>query len=79
MDAGYTQTQLANEIGNVHSQFVSNWERGLCAPPSHSLPRLINILKLQPEKLVEVMVADSKIEIEKKIYAKRQTRRKKAV
>lgn len=76
LDAGYTQAELARELGNIHSQFVSNWERGLCAPPSYSFSKLINLLSLNREKMVDVMVEDSKIAIEQKVYMKKQSRRK---
>ncbi len=71
VDAGFTQAELASKLGDVHSQFVSNWERGLCAPPGHSLHKLIDLLKLNREKLVEVMLADSKIVIQGKVYKKK--------
>ena len=35
-----SQAKLAKKIG-VHVQFVSNWERGLCAPPDHCLKKLL--------------------------------------
>jgi transcriptional regulator with XRE-family HTH domain len=71
IDAGYTQNELANSLGDIHSQFVSNWERGLCAPPGHSLHRLIDVLKLNREKLVDVMLEDSRTEIESKVFKKK--------
>lgn len=71
IDSGLTQAELASSLGDVHSQFVSNWERGLCAPPGHSLHKLIDILKLNREKLVDVMLADSRSVIESKVYKKK--------
>ena len=61
LDSGYTQSELASSLGDVHSQFVSNWERGLCAPPGHSLHKLIDVLKLNREKLVDVMLDDTRM------------------
>jgi transcriptional regulator with XRE-family HTH domain len=71
LDSGYTQSELAASLGDVHSQFVSNWERGLCAPPGHSLHKLIDVLRLNRDKLVEVMLEDSRIVIESKIFKKK--------
>ena len=71
VDAGYTQAELAASLGDVHSQFVSNWERGLCAPPGHCFQKLIDLLKLNRDKLVEVMLADARVEIESKVYKKK--------
>ncbi len=67
----YTQAGLALSLGDVHSQFVSNWERGLCAPPGHCLAKLIDILKLNRVKLMDVMLEDSRAEIEAKIFKKK--------
>ena len=71
VESGYTQAELAGKLGDVHSQFVSNWERGLCAPPSHAFQDLIAILKLSRERLVEVMLTDSQKVIESKVYKKK--------
>lgn len=65
-----TQAELAEKLGDVHAQFVSNWERGLCAPPGHCFPKLINVLGLNREKLVKVMLSDSKKVIQSKILGK---------
>lgn len=78
IDSGLTQAELASKLGDVHSQFVSNWERGLCAPPGHSLHKLIDLLKISRDKLVDVMLADSKAIIESKVYKKKPKNGKKA-
>lgn len=65
-----SQGDLATLLKRVHIQFVSNWERGICAPPGHSFQKLIDILKLNRAHLVDVMLEDSKAEIEKKVYKK---------
>ena len=67
-----SQSELAHSLKNVHVQFVSNWERGLCAPPGHSFQKLIDVLNLDKEKLVEVMLADSKNTIEARVYKKKR-------
>lgn len=65
-----TQSELADLLGNVHVQFVSNWERGICAPPNHCFEKLIEVLNLSRDKLVKVMVEDSKLIISAKVYKK---------
>lgn len=76
LKAGLTQTELATQLGNVHTQFVSNWERGLCAPPNHCFQKLINLLDIDRDKLVKVMVADSKKLIADKVYSKPNTQKR---
>jgi transcriptional regulator with XRE-family HTH domain len=78
IEAGYTQAELASSLGDVHSQFVSNWERSLCAPPGHSLQKLIDLLKLNRDKLVDVMLMDSRAEIEARVYKKKAKAGRKA-
>lgn len=69
--AGYTQAELAEKL-KVHTQFVSNWERGICAPPSHCFQQALDVLKVDRKKAVDVMLLDSKLIIESKIYTKKK-------
>jgi len=71
VEAGMTQSELALALGGIHSQFVSNWERGLCAPPGHSFQALIKVLGIKREALLEVMVADARAGIKKRVYSKK--------
>lgn len=71
LSAGFTQTELSQSL-KVHVQFVSNWERGLCAPPSHCFHHLIDVLDLNREHIVNAMVSDSKRAIEAKVFKKKK-------
>lgn len=51
--AGLTQAELGNAC-EIHSQFVSNWERGICMPPKHALKDLARTLKLTNKDRVEL-------------------------
>lgn len=75
VSAGFTQAELANSLGDIHVQFVSNWERGRCAPPHHCFQKLISVLSLSRKTLVDRMVADSKIAVEKRIYQTKAVRK----
>lgn len=44
---GLTQAGLGEKC-EIHAQFVSNWERGLCAPPKHAHKLLAKALNLGP-------------------------------
>ena len=70
LESKFTQRKLATKLGNMESQFVSNWERGLCAPPSHAFEKIIEVLKLNRSKLVEIMLEDSRKNIESKVFKK---------
>jgi transcriptional regulator with XRE-family HTH domain len=70
-----TQAEVAEALRDVHVQFVSNWERGLCAPPAHSFQRLIEVFKLDRDRLVDVMLTDAKSEIEAKVFKKKSKKK----
>lgn len=70
-NSGFTQVELSEAL-KVHVQFVSNWERGLCAPPNHCFEKLVQVLNLNRDTLVKVMVDDSKRLIELKVFSKRK-------
>lgn len=71
VEVGLTQKELAHKIGDLNSQFVSNWERGLCAPPGHSFQKIIELLKADRNEVVEVMLIDSRRAIESKVFPSR--------
>ena len=58
-----TQAELAEELGDVHVQFVSNWERGLCQPPMHKYRKLIKFLKINEVDLRYEMLRDAENQI----------------
>jgi transcriptional regulator with XRE-family HTH domain len=68
VESGYTQAEVASALGGIHSQFVSNWERGTCSPPGHSFHTLIKLLKINQNELVEIMVEDARSDIKKRIF-----------
>lgn len=74
LQAKYTQASLAEKLNGMHNQFISNWERGLCAPPSHSLDNLIKVLKLNRSELMDAMMADQELSIKKFIYKKQNSK-----
>ncbi len=76
VDAGLTQMSLATKMGYPGSQFVSNWERCICPPPSRNFQKLIVMLKINKEELMEVMMEDSKELIMSKIYERKSRARK---
>ena len=71
VEAEMTQSELSQKL-KVHVQFVSNWERGLCAPPSHCFEKALDVLKCDRNKVVEYMLQDSKKLIESKVFKKKK-------
>lgn len=68
---GFTQAALAEALNGLHSQFVSNWERGQCAPPSHCFHQLLDLLKVNRKKVEKAMLEDARLEIRARVYSKK--------
>lgn len=59
-----TQTKVANSLGYDSSQIVSNWERGVCAPPYEAVKRVMSLYKISKEEYIEIMTTATKAEME---------------
>jgi transcriptional regulator with XRE-family HTH domain len=66
IDCVFTQESIAEQFG-FGAQLVSNWERGICAPPGDVFYNLIKLLKINKEELVNVMVDDARDRIQQKV------------
>lgn len=54
--AALSQNQVAKELGYSTPQFISNFERGLCAPPLDKLRILIGLYRLDQEEVLQLMI-----------------------
>lgn len=52
-NAGLTQRDVSSKMGYTTIQFVSNWERGLSAPPIKDLPKLARLYSTSAEYIFE--------------------------
>ena len=53
--SGLTQKQVADHLSYSTAQFISNWERGLSAPPMETLPTLTKLYKLNQKDVVDAI------------------------
>lgn len=53
-----TQKEVAKKLGYTSPQFVSNFERGLCAPPLKNLKSLVKLYRIQPEEIIDLIVKE---------------------
>lgn len=53
--AGLTQHEIAETLGYSTAQFVSNWERGVAAPPIDALPYLAGLFKIRATAMVDLV------------------------
>lgn len=60
--SGISQKDVAGKLGYSSPQFVSNWERGLCAPPTEALTTLIRLYDLSAKEVVaKIMIEQEKL------------------
>lgn len=64
LNAGYTQSEVANIIGLTSPQFISNIERGTCVIPVEILQLLPKLYNICPRKLIEILIADFRTYLE---------------
>lgn len=60
----WTQTELANTV-ECHTQFVSNWERGLSTPPMYMLKIIQSELGIPKAKIITVLKKEMSSRIDK--------------
>lgn len=50
--SGLSQSEVAKGLGYSSPQFISNFERGLCAPPLPALKKIMNYYKLPKNEII---------------------------
>lgn len=63
IDKKLTQYQVAKALGYTSSQFISNIERGTCAPPMKKLGKLVKLYSLDSRVLTEFLLSCYKKEL----------------
>jgi len=54
-----SQVQIAKACG-FSSQFVHNWEKGLCAPPPYALLKIVRMLEISEHVILKVILAEQR-------------------
>ena len=74
---GYSQKYVADSLGYSSAQFISNWERGLASPPLDALSKLTRLLSLSETLLIDIILSETRRNIELSLAVKpRRTRKK---
>ncbi len=68
--AGLTQLALSHKLKYGSKQIVSNWERGLCAPPLNKLARLVQILDLNDREVIKIFLEETEKHLKQKLRKK---------
>ena len=67
IDCDFKQLEVSKELGLANAQYLSNIERGLCAPSMETVLALAKIYKIVPNKIIDVMISDYNQALEQKI------------
>ena len=71
-----TQGQVAEVLGYLSPQFVSNFERGLCTPPLEALRVLVELYKIPEKEIVRIIMRQQEQTIREELFSKKKRRTK---
>lgn len=63
--AGLSQGDVAAKLGYSSPQFISNFERGLCAPPLNKLKMLVQLYDLNGDEVLKLMLKEQEKHLRK--------------
>lgn len=69
---GLSQGDVATKLGYSSPQFISNFERGLCAPPLNKLKSIVQLYDLNAEELVKLMLKEEEKNLRKHLGLKKK-------
>jgi transcriptional regulator with XRE-family HTH domain len=72
--AGLSQGDVATKLGYSSPQFISNFERGLCAPPLNKLKLLVQLYDLNGEEVMKLMLKEHEKHLRKSLNLKAKKR-----
>jgi transcriptional regulator with XRE-family HTH domain len=58
--AGFTQAEISIALGYTSAQFISNFERGIAAPPLNKLKVITKLYRIDVSEIVDLMLAAEK-------------------
>lgn len=58
MKVGLSQGDVATKLGYSSPQFISNFERGLCAPPLNKLKLLVQLYDMNGDEVLKLMMKE---------------------
>jgi transcriptional regulator with XRE-family HTH domain len=76
LEAGLTQQELGDFLG-YKPQFVANWERGASSPPAKIMGKLIKVLRIPEDEILEILTRQS-VDYWRQVICSKKTRRVRA-
>ena len=67
LEAGYSQGDIGKRLGYTSAQFISNFERGNCAPPLAALKTLVNLYQMDVEDVISLILKEHENFLREKI------------
>jgi transcriptional regulator with XRE-family HTH domain len=58
IELNFTQQDLATAL-DYSPQFIANWERGASSPPAHAIHKIVKILNISEEEILQILVEQS--------------------
>lgn len=66
MDKGLSQIEVAKVL-SCKSQFISNWERGLCTPPWEYLKTIVRLYQVPERDIMDFLLTEQEKMIRKNL------------
>jgi len=74
IEGSFSQLVASKELGLGNSQYVSNIERGLCAPSMDTVLVLAKLYKIAPHKIVDIMLTDYSGALSERVFQRKIAR-----
>jgi transcriptional regulator with XRE-family HTH domain len=65
--AGFSQRYLSEKLGYSSPQMISNWERGLCAPPIDAIVQMVALFKLSKGAVIDLLLSENRRYLERQL------------
>jgi transcriptional regulator with XRE-family HTH domain len=77
IEAELTQKDLGNMLG-YKPQFITNWERGASSPPARIMAKLVRVLKIPENEILEILTQESLNYWHEAMHPKKKAAKKRA-
>jgi len=74
---GLSQMAVSQKLGYTSSQFVSNFERGLCTPSWPALRQLVKLYEIPEQEILEFLLKEQEDVIRQELFGQKLNSRNK--
>ncbi len=58
LERGLSQKEVSDKLGYTTPQFISNWERGLSAPPIDVFKKIASLYHVSSEEMFDIFLSE---------------------